>query len=187
MSVPSDEIRRELAPLEQVLWSGRPRQGVFLRLSDAVQIPFSLFWCGFIAFWEHGVVQSGSIFMMLWGIPFILVGLHLLVGRFLLDAWQRACTDYAVTDQRVLIVNYLFTRRVRSVELAGLSEMTLTERRDGRGSITFGRPIGGRGRSLGGDSGWSPGSPNATPRFDLIEGASGVQQTIRQAAARVSR
>ena len=186
MSLPSDEIRRELAPLEQVLWSGRPRQGVFLRPSDAVQIPFGLMWCGFIAFWEHGVMQAGSLFAMLWGIPFILVGLHMLVGRFLLDAWQRAYTDYAVTDQRVLIVTCLFTRRVRSLELAGLAEMTLTECRGGRGSIVFGRPTA-RGRGLGSDSGWPSASTHATPRFDLIEGARGVQQTVREAAMRVSR
>ena len=186
MSLPPDEIRRELAPLEQVLWSGRPRQGMLLRASDALQIPFSLFWCGFIAFWEHGVIEAGSVFMMLWGIPFILVGAYLLIGRFFHDAWLRAYTDYAVTSQRVLIVTTLFTRKVRSLELASLGEMSLTERRDGRGSLVFGRETT-RSSGFGGDPGWVGASRHAAPRFDLIEGARGVQQIIRDAAARLSR
>jgi hypothetical protein len=176
MSLPPDEIRRELAPLEQVVWSGRPRQGLVLRGSDVIQIPFSIFWCGFVAFWEHGAIESGNVFMMFWGIPFIVVGLYLIVGRFFLEAWQRAYTFYAVTGQRVLIVTSLFRREVKSIELATLAETSLSEARDGRGSIMFG------------PSRW-PGSARqpVAPRFDMIDGARGVQQTIRETAARFSR
>jgi hypothetical protein len=36
----SAELRRS----EKLLWSGRPRQGVFLTQTDAGMIPFSLMW-----------------------------------------------------------------------------------------------------------------------------------------------
>jgi len=173
-----EPIRRELMPLEQVAWCGRPAQGLALRPSDAVQIPFAIFWCGFIAFWEHGVMQGGGLFMPLWGVPFIVIGIHLLVGRFFLDAWLRAHSWYAVTDRRVLIVSELFSRKVQSVELKALGEINLTERRSGRGSIVFGKES-----AYDGEGGW-PGSKNAAPRFDLVDDVRGVQRVVREAAAR---
>jgi hypothetical protein len=179
MNTVPDEIRRELAPLEQVLWTGRPRQGLVLRASDAIQIPFAIFWCGFIAFWEHGVMQGGNWFFMLWGVPFIVIGVHLLVGRFFIDAWLRKHTCHALTDQRVLIVTTLFSRKVRSLELKRLGEMNLSERSRGNGSIVFGRET-----SFDGEGGWPGSTKHAAPRFDLIDDARGVQRLVRDAAAR---
>jgi hypothetical protein len=42
----SAEFRRS----EKLIWSGRPRQGVFLTQRDAGMIPFSLMWGGFSSF-----------------------------------------------------------------------------------------------------------------------------------------
>ena len=39
----SAELRRS----EEPIWSGRPRQGVFLTQRDASLIPFTLMWGGF--------------------------------------------------------------------------------------------------------------------------------------------
>ena len=50
----SVELRRS----EKLLWSGRPRQGVFLTQNDAGMIPFSLMWGGFSFFWEYEAVKS---------------------------------------------------------------------------------------------------------------------------------
>ena len=73
---PSSTVERELSSGEKLLWSGQPRSGIRLRGSDAFAIPFSILWCGFAIFWESMVVRKGApVFMMLWGIPFVLAGL----------------------------------------------------------------------------------------------------------------
>lgn len=131
----------QLAPGELLLWSGQPRQGVFLHSSDALFIPFSLLWAGFAVFWEYMVIRAGGpFFFALWGVPFILVGLYITVGRFFVDAKQRGRTYYGVTNERVVIVSGLFGRKVRSLDLKALADVTLEERGDGGGTITFGVP-----------------------------------------------
>lgn len=144
-----DIVQRELRPDERLIWSGTPGQGLRLRSSDAVVIPFSLLWGGFAIFWEYSAVfgldpsghasrAAAPLFMEIWGIPFVIAGLYFMVGRFIVDAFQRARTIYAVTDQRILILTQLFGKRIRSLTLRTLPDITLTEKSDGSGTITFG-------------------------------------------------
>jgi hypothetical protein len=96
-----DEIGREISGGERVLWSGQPRQGIVFRGADLFLIPFSLFWCGFAIFWEWSAVQAPKApsFFSLFGIPFVAVGLYLVVGRFFVEEKQRSRTFYAVTNE----------------------------------------------------------------------------------------
>lgn len=174
-----DDIRRELAPGEQVLWSGRPRQGLVLRGSDVFAIPFSLLWCGFAVFWEYSVLTSNApFFFRLWGIPFVLVGLYMVLGRFFVEARQRMRTFYAVTTERVVIVSGLFARKVKSLNLAALTDLSLTEGRNGVGSISFG-PQNALA-SFFGNSSW-PGTPAQSPQLELVSEARSVYEKIRNA------
>ena len=170
-----------LAPGEHALWWGRPRQGLVLRGSDVFAIPFSLMWCGFAIFWETGVIGSRRApgFFALWGIPFVAMGLYMVIGRFFAESMQRSKTSYALTSDRVLIVSGIFSRTVKSLSLDTLSDVTLTEGRNGKGSITFGPPSP-FGSMFGGTSSW-PGAQQQSPRFDLIEDARIVYEKIRSA------
>ena len=97
-------LQRQLAAGEQILWQGKPRQGLMLRSADAYLVPFSLLWCGFVIFWEWNVIRLGApLLFKLWGIPFVLVGLYLVAGRFFTDARRRAHTHYVLTTERLLI------------------------------------------------------------------------------------
>ena len=182
MTVLQEQIARELSAGERMLWSGQPRQGVVLRGSDALLIPFSLMWCGFAIFWEWSVIGApeAPAFFVLWGVPFVAVGLYVVVGRFFGEAWQRARTFYAVTDERVLIVSGVFSRKVKSLSLRTLADLSVTERRNGVGSVTFG---GGSpfGAMFGGLSGWPGAGAHQGPRFDLIPQAKAVFEIIRTA------
>jgi len=78
-------LARELGKGEELLWTGQPKSGVYLEARDAIMVPFSLLWCGFAIFWEGSVlVQNAPLIFKLWGIPFVCIGLYMVVGRFFL-------------------------------------------------------------------------------------------------------
>jgi len=122
------ELRPELGPGERLLWSGMPRQGVVFRPIDLFLIPFILLWAGIPTFAALGLLKSdrgvgiGDFFFL----PFILIGAYLLVGRFIVDAKQRARTFYGVTNQRVLIVRTWWRRRTTSLKLGFLPDVSLS-------------------------------------------------------------
>ena len=180
MRILPEEIRRELSQGEQPVWWGRPRQGLVLRGSDALAIPFSLLWCGFAFFWEFSVVSSHApILFRLWGVPFVAVGLHAVIGRFFWDAKQRATTYYAVTPERILIVSGVFKRNVKSLNISTLSDLSLSQSSSGEGSILFG-PQHARASVAGGFQGWPGSQGQMGPQFDLIGDAKSVYETIRK-------
>lgn len=123
-------------------------------------------------------------FFAIWGVPFVLVGLYIMFGRFWVDARQRAHTCYAVTSERIVIVSGLFARRVKSLSIDTLSDVSLTERRDGSGTITFGSitPF----YWWYGGAGWPGFGPQAVSIFELAREVRQVYEIIRgvQRAAR---
>jgi len=170
-------IRSELQPDERLLWSGQPPQGVRLRAADAFLIPFSLMWGGFAIFWEATAILSGApLFFLFWGIPFVVMGLYLIVGRFWVDAWQRSRTCYGITDSRVIIVSGVFSRNTRSQNIRTLSDITLTARRNGSGTISFG-PVNPYYGWWGG-AGWPGMERYAAPCLELASGANEVYAMI---------
>jgi hypothetical protein len=145
-------LSAELRRLEKLLWSGRPRQGVFLTQKDAGMIPFSLMWGGFSFFWEYEAVKSGGpLFFDLWGVPFVLVGLYMIVGRFFYEAMLRSRTYYGLTNQRVIIISGLLSRTVKSLQVQTLTDVALSEEASGAGTVSFGPNMSspGRGSSVG--------------------------------------
>jgi hypothetical protein len=165
--------------VERLIWSGQPRRGLRLRAADAFLIPFSLLWGGFALFWEASVIGSGApIFFRLWGIPFVLIGLYLILGRFFVDAWRRARTYYGLTAERVLIITVPFQRQVKSIPLRGLPELTLKERGDRSGAIVFGSAPSIYGGLAGS---WPGGGSHSPPSFEMIENVRQVFEQIRTA------
>jgi hypothetical protein len=173
-------IQEQVALGERVLWSGRPAQGIMFRSSDLALIPFSLMWGGFAFFWEYQVVSSegAPFFFMLWGIPFVGIGLYLIAGRFFFDSIQRAHTFYGVTNQRAIIASGIWSRRVTSLQLRTLPDVSVEEKASGRGSISFGSAFL-PGWTRGGIAAW-PGL-QAGPAFELIENPKAVFEIIRKA------
>jgi hypothetical protein len=170
-------ISGQLGSGERLLRAGSPKAGVTLQAADALLIPFSLLWGGFGLFREYEVFKSGApLVMPLFGLPFVLIGLFCIGGRFFVDAWRRSRTFYGLTNQRAIIAS---GRRVRSLSLPSLGDVTLSERPDGSGTIVFG-PAGAPiawSRGLA----WTRSGRSTPPGFDMVPGARQVYDRIRTA------
>jgi hypothetical protein len=174
----SVSIARELKSGEQVLWQGRPRGGIRLRGSDWYLIPFSLIWCG-IVFVAAGAALFGPKKDSAGGlliIPFLLVGLYVLLGRFFIDAMRRTNTTYALTSRRAIIVADFFGRKVQSINIQTIPEVSVTEKSDGSGTITFGAT---QLLNWGRQNLWTGGS--SQPAFEMIEDVRRVSDLVEKA------
>jgi len=179
---PQSEIAQVLDSGESLIWSGAPHRGLALRSSDAYMIPFSLLWGGFAIFWEAGVLRTNgpnTAFMSIWGIPFVLAGLYLIVGRFFVDAGIRAKTFYGLTNRRAIIISGLFSRTINSLPLRTLTDISLQERSDRSGTILLGRPQ--PYSSWGSGMRWPGGSQYSTPAFEMIPNAKTVHDQLLEA------
>ena len=156
----------------ELLWTGRPAAGIKFRRSDALYIPFSIMWGGFAIFWEAMVVSSnGPWFMKLWGIPFVIVGLYITVGRFIYDAYRRSKTWYAVTRDAALILWEGWGGELQRLYLPTTNKIGLDLNQDGTGSVTFGEQASGNFFS-GRAQNWS-GGPDV-PTFENVPEAQRV-------------
>ncbi len=178
-------IQKELDSGEKLLWAGAPKQGTMLKGSDAFMIPFSLLWGGFAIFWEIMALQipsdeadAVSIVFPLFGIPFVLVGLYMIFGRFIYDSKKRSKTFYGLTDQRAIIVSGLFSKGVKSLNLKTMTDVSLAENANGYGTIVFGQENQMMSMFMGGGFPGMGGSN--TPKFELIENAKHVYKQLRE-------
>jgi hypothetical protein len=174
---------------ERIVWTGRPSQGLRFSARDVLLVPFSLLWGGSAIFWETtalainariGAGGSEAAIFPLFGIPFVLVGLYMIVGRFLLDAWVRSRMTYALTDRRALILRRLLGERLITVTLANAAQLRLT-RHGARGDIEFEParfPFFGNSWGL-----WTP-SLDGAARFIGIDDAAEVFRLAQRAAGR---
>jgi len=145
-------------------------------------IPFSLLWGGFAIFWEASVLRlSGpnAGFMSIWGIPFVLIGLYMIVGRFFVDARIRAKTFYGLTNRRTIIISGLLSRTINSLPLRTLSDISLQERSDRSGTIMLGRPQPYSWWASG--MRWPGMNQYSTPAFEMIPDAKAVHDQLLEA------
>jgi len=171
-------IKKELGPSESLLWSGQPRTGLVLRSSDLMMIPFSILWGGFALFWEGTVLAANApLFAKLWGIPFVAVGLYMMIGRFFFDAYQRSKTFYGVTSERVIIVTNTFGTSIKSLNIRMMPTVTLKEKKDDTGTVVL-------GHDPEDNNGWTWGKSRnrkqGPPTLELIPNARKVYEIIRE-------
>ena len=119
---------------EPIRWAGRadPLRAAMSGVKTAlVGIPFA----AFSIFWMWSAMrQSKDPYFPLFGIPFVLIGLGILlapVWKWLL-AWR---TVYVLTPKRLAIVEQRLSWRVRSVYPGGVVSIERTERPDRSGDL----------------------------------------------------
>ena len=177
MTLPELRLQGELLAGERLLWTGQPDPRVIFERVDIFLVPFSLLWGGFALVWEAGVLGLGVFgeghrsavpwFFVLWGIPFVLVGLYFIAGRFFYKAWRKRRTYYALTNKRALVLVEGRGRTLRACFLSAVPTINKSVRSSGVGTITFG------------NTSWASMYDNTGMDFFGAMGALGADSTVR--------
>jgi hypothetical protein len=190
------KVQTEMMSGERVYWAGMPNPSVTFHSDDWAMVPFSLLWGGFAIFWEAGALgywgngpRSGSpsLFMAIWGIPFIVVGQYMIWGRFLYDAWLKRRTYYAVTNRRVLVLqearkrkmNWMYLEAIPTIEREG----TMT------GTLWFGKKypvLAGRGQKKRSMSRFEVSDMPVFADIDDVDNVQRLVQELRENARKSS-
>jgi hypothetical protein len=135
------QLEPYLRPNERLLWCGRPDPDVIFSPRDVFLVPFSLMWGGFALFWEGAVIVGGTNALFIaWGVPFVLVGLYMIFGRFIVKKrWKRSAA-YGVTDQRALVA--VGTRSISDSPIKNTPTSIRRSRDGAHVAVSFGSPSG---------------------------------------------
>lgn len=146
-SIQAEQIANgQLDSGESLLWSGKPTPSG-MALGALPMTFFGIPFAGFALFWiwaAAGGISGSSersfegpgAFFPLFGVPFLLVGLGVMLGPLWAYLGARK-TVYAVTDRRAMIIIGAGTKSVRSFGPEDMGEILRVERPDGTGSLMF--------------------------------------------------
>lgn len=176
-----EAIGRELEPGERIEWSGMPVPRFFTGQSVAGFL-FAIPWTGFALFWTAGAARAtadsggprGFDYFPLFGIPFILIGIYLLLSPLWTFLKTRR-TAYVITDRRAITFDGGWSTTIRSFRPHELQNLARKERRHGRGDIVITRRV-----YRDGDGG----QQTEDIGFLHIDNPREIEQRLRQLAAK---
>ncbi len=141
----NEVFQRELLKGEHIVWSGQPDASVVFTKADIFLVPFSVLWGGFAIFWEASVLfmkdnagRGAPTLFSFVGVPFVLVGIYFIFGRFVYKKIKKQRTYYAVTNKRVLALTRLSGEQTDAMFIRDIPVLNKTRRSNGNGTITFG-------------------------------------------------
>ncbi|MDD5272808.1 MAG: hypothetical protein PHU14_08835 [Methylovulum sp.] len=135
-------IQAELNRFEKVLWSSTPNPGRLAKKTLPVVIfaipwtAFSLFWIASASGFKWPDLSGGFGLFPLFGLPFLLIGLGMLLSP-LLVAKKAAATAYAITNERAIIIEpgWFGGMNIRSFFPHQLSDIRKVQFADGNGDL----------------------------------------------------
>lgn len=139
-----DLIDRELERGEKIVWSALPKPRYFTGPSAGLFV-FAIPWTAFSVFWMASAAgfkipqfnQGGDLFP-LFGIPFFLIG----IGMLLSPLWnyrRQLKTVYLITDRRAITIDGGRTFTIRSYLPENLTDVFRREHSDGTGDVIITR------------------------------------------------
>lgn len=156
------QLTPHLLPDEALVWTGRPDPAKHLGAMDAFLVPFSVLWLAFSIFWVVTAFTGGApIPFVLFGLPFVALGVYFVIGRFFYTASSKRRTVYGLTEGRALVAE-----ASGSLSEAPLLRTPVDQRRsrDGRHiTVTFGRST----------RGWMAGPSYANTGMDFFDRGNG--------------
>jgi hypothetical protein len=142
-----------LAPGEKILWQGQPEPGIVWADALTSMMPGGAIFTVFATFWivvSSGFTSGGDVsfpfsLFPLAGLPFLGVGLYMLGGHVVYDAYLRSVTWYTLTDRTAFIATAAFGWR--RLESLAIRDMAVLRLEDGTpGSVIFARRAPRKGR-----------------------------------------
>jgi hypothetical protein len=161
---------------ERLLWRGAPIQGVVVTLSDIPRTLFAIVWCTITAsVMEAGIAGAlqdgfdlGDVPILLFFLPFVIVGAYALIGQFFVDTRSRRISSYALTTRHAVVK---CGAKIDTFPLYALRDAKMVVAPSGVGSIFF----------TSADTAPPAGS------FDLIPDAKYVHELIRTTLEEIDR
>lgn len=130
-----------LDPGETIVWQGRPDPAISFAQTVPMQVIMGVFFTGFALFWiyqaswitSHDGFPWVARLFPLFGIPFVLVGLRMLGGDVLWQAYLRRHTWYTLTTRRAFIATNapLRGRTLKSFDITPETEIEFDGREPG--------------------------------------------------------
>jgi hypothetical protein len=139
-----------------------------------------------LAFWDPADRSLSDPASVAYVLIFTALGLYAVFGRFFREVRLRRSLLYAVSDQRVILLETRSRRRSEWLELAYLPMLVLDRHEDGRGTLGFdveddGAPYFGNDYRM-----WAPSGSNR-PAFEEIEHPQMVYDLIARQSDRRRR
>lgn len=143
-------IQQELDSGEKILWTGTPDAGRSMKQGFAIWL-FAIPWTVFSVFWESSVFALTSHredptkwVMLLFGTPFIVVGLIMLAAPFFARIKARNSL-YVITDRRVLIAEFGKMLVFRSYLPSDIGRISRSDLGNNKSDLSFLRHIDSEG------------------------------------------
>ena len=132
-----DFCRSYMIADERIIWKGKPDTKVRFS-SDLHTLVFGIFWLGFSLFWCSGVYASGGGMMAFLGLPFVAVGIYLVLGKPIHSAIKRKNTAYVITNMKIIRA---CGNKIDTMDGRDLPRLNIKGFSDGMGTIHFGEQI----------------------------------------------
>lgn len=173
-------IEPVLEPGEELVWAGRPRQGVVIRSRDPVTVGVIVLF-GLVYFWVIGgsLFDEPTMAELIFHLLVLVVVVYFAIGSFFLDAFYRSRLYYALTDKRAIILDTMVVKEAVSILKSDFFLARLNSTEDGRGTIRLDSPTQAVNSMMLG-MGRTHAAFGHPPMFFEIEDAQAVYDLIKQ-------
>jgi hypothetical protein len=129
-----------LSKSEYIIWFGKPETTIYFTHSDFILIPFSLLFGIPAILWEiqtFNMIQKNGLADFYYGIPFLIMGLYLLFGRFIFKKWKKKRTYYAITNKRIIIMTNIWGTHFNNMVISSILKISKKINSIGVGTLVF--------------------------------------------------
>ena len=89
---------------ETIFWEGHPETGQWFSRSDYILIPLSLLWTYVALYWVFRMTRDTTVaYNFLFGSLFIVSGLYLVIGRFVMKENSKKQTAYRISSRGITV------------------------------------------------------------------------------------